>query len=202
MPGFPAAPVGATKRSPAEAPEDELDEEELEDEELDDELEEEEDDDEEEELDDDELELEDEELEEDELEEELEDELEELPPEAGLKAATERTIRLPLDEVHFTAFEPVVAARVEPAPPLLPLLFSYCSVCPEPGVNATLEAPLPTTSTNHEPAVATEIFAEIAVPEETLLVTTASGPCCATPVREIAPAVTPLTAPPKVTWTL
>ncbi len=180
VPGLLAEPFGATKRSLSDTPEEEEPEELLDDELLllEEELEELLEDDE------DELDEDDEELEEEELDD---------PPVAGAKAATDNTSRLPLEAVQDETFEPVLAARVDPAPPLVGLGRSKRSIWPEPGVNEAFDAPLLTTSTNHEPALVTERLAEIARPEATLLVVTASGPRCATPVSEIAPAVSPLT---------
>lgn len=184
--------MGATNKSLADVPDEEP--EELDDELLlleDDEL-------------DDEPELEDDELEEEELEDELDEELEEEElddelPDDGPKAATESVSRLPLEDVQEDVVAPVFTAWVEPAPLLLEFGLSKRSIWPEPGVKEAFDAPLPTTSTSHEPEVATEIVEEIAVPEAAVLVVTASGPRCATPVREIAPALTPFTVPPNVT---
>lgn len=188
VPGLLAEPVGATKRSLSETPEED-EPEELDDELLllDEELDDDEDDEEEELEEDEELE---EELEEDELDD---------PPVADPKAATDNTSRLPLEAVQDEAFEPVLAARVDPAPPLVELGRSKRSAWPAPGVNDAFDAPLLTTSTSHEPALVTERLAEIARPDATLLVVTASGPRWATPVSEIAPAVSPLTCPENVT---
>jgi hypothetical protein len=198
VPGLPAVPVGATKRSLVDAPEDEpeeLDEELLlllEDEEL---LEE------DDELDDEELE-EDEELELDDEPEDDEELEEDEPPDDGPNAATDRTRRLPAEDVQLAVFVPRFATRDEPAPLLLEFGLSKRSVCPAPGVNEAFDAPLPTTSISHEPVFGTPILADMAVPDAALLVAAASGPRWATPVRETAPAESPLTVPAVVTWTL
>lgn len=156
VPGFEAEPLGATYRS-LELPPDEEDEDELEElEELDDEL-----------LLDDEEDEELEELLELEDDEELDD---------GAKAASEWTTRLPLDAVQLSAVVPVaLTGLVELAPPELAFGLSQRSVCPLPGVNETLEAPEPTVSTTQEPAVVTEMFVEIELPELTELFVAASG---------------------------
>jgi hypothetical protein len=167
---------------PLDAP-DELDEDELED-------------------DDDELELEldeedelDEELEDEELEEELLDE----PEEAGAITATDSASWLELDAVQELVKDPVaVVASVEPAPPELDWETPQRLVWLELGVRVELEAPEQATSTSHEPAVLTVVLLEIVEPEVVVAVE-AVGADCAARESEMEPALTPLTAPPKVT---
>jgi hypothetical protein len=166
------------------------------------------------ELDEDELEDDDEELEleldeEDELDEELEDEEEELeeelldePEEAGAITATDSASWLELDAAQELVKDPVVVvASVDPAPPELDWETPQRLVWLELGVRVELEAPEQATSMSHEPAVLTVVLLEIVEPEVAVAVE-AVGADCAALESETEPALTPLTAPPKVTETV
>ena len=121
-----------------------------------------------------------------------------VPPD-GAKTATESASWLLLAAVQLEEAAPVaLIGLVEPAPPELDWPMAQREVWPLPAVKVALPEPLFTASTNHEPAVATVTLAEIAVPEVAVLIAAALGALCATPLSETEPALTPLTAPPKV----
>ena len=90
----------------------------------------------------------------------------------------------------------VPALLVLPAPRLLAVAVrSYCSVCPDVGVNVAVLCACSTTSTNHALLVSVVILAEIAVsdvgPGPKMVDSTASGPCCAASYIEVAPTTAP-----------
>ena len=122
-----------------------------------------------------------------------------VPPE-GASTTTESASWLELEAVQLVDTVPVLAgAAVEPAPPEEVWPRPQRLVWPEPGVRTALLEPLLATETSQEPAVATETFAEMVVPEVAELVAATEGALWVAPFSEIDPALMPLTAPPKVT---
>ena len=121
-------------------------------------------------------------------------------PPAGASTARESAICPLLEAVQVEEPDPAAATgSVELAPPELDSDTAQREVWALPAVSVELLAPLQATSTIQEFAVPTVADPDSVLPEASVAIAAAAGAFCATPDRDTEPALTPFTAPPKVT---